>query len=80
MEIKGKTKTGIVISDKMDKTVVVRVDSTKTHPIYRKKFVVSRNFKAHDEKNEYAVNDKVEIRETKPVSAGKNFVVVGKVK
>lgn len=77
MEIKGKVKTGVVVSDKMDKTVVVRVDSVKTHPIYKKKYIVSTNFKAHDENNEYKMLDKVQIVETKPYSRDKNFKVSG---
>ena len=77
MEITGKIKTGIVISDKMDKTVVVRVDSVKTHPIYKKKFIMSTNFKAHDETNQYKVDDKVEIAETKPYSKDKSYIVKG---
>lgn len=80
METKAKVKTGVVIADKMDKTVVVRVDSVKTHPIYKKKFVVSSNFKAHDEKNEYKNEDRVEISETKPYSRDKKYIVTRKVK
>lgn len=80
METNGKIKTGVVVSNKMDKTVVVRIDSVKTHPIYKKKFVMSKNFKAHDEKNEYNEGDIVEIRETKPFSRDKKFVVSRKVK
>jgi small subunit ribosomal protein S17 len=80
MESKGKVKIGTVISDKMDKTVVVRIDRVKAHPIYKKKFVVSNNLKAHDEKNEYKTNDLVEIQETKPISKDKKFVVTRKVK
>jgi small subunit ribosomal protein S17 len=48
-----KVKKGVVVSDKMDKTVVVKIDRVKTHPIYKKKFVMSQKFKAHDEKNVY---------------------------
>ena len=80
MESKGKIKIGTVISDKMDKTVVIRVDSIKTHRLYKKKFVVSKNIKAHDEKNEYKTNDLVEIQETKPISKDKQFMVIRKVK
>lgn len=75
-----QVKTGVVIADKMDKTAVVQVDLIKTHPIYKKKFVVSSNFKAHDEKNEYKVGDKVEISETKPYSRDKKYIVMRKVK
>jgi small subunit ribosomal protein S17 len=75
-----KFKTGVIISDKMDKTVVVRVDSVKTHPIYKKKYITSAKFKAHDEKNEYKVEDLVEIIETKPRSKDKKYIVSRKVK
>jgi small subunit ribosomal protein S17 len=75
-----KLKKGIVTSDKMDKTVVVKVDRVKTHPIYQKKFITSNKFKAHDEKNEFKVGDIVEITETKPISGDKRFKVVRKVK
>lgn len=76
----AKFKRGVVVSDKMDKTVVVRVDSVKTHPIYRKKFTSSIKFKAHDENNEYKVEDLVEIVETKPLSKDKKYRVLRKVK
>ena len=74
-----KIRKGVITSDKMDKTVVVKVDSVKTHPIYKKKFVVSTKFKAHDEKNEFHTGDIVEIVETKPVSKDKKFKVARKV-
>jgi len=73
----GKIKTGVVVSDKMDKTVVVRVDSVKTHPIYKKQFVISKNFKVEDSENKYKVDDQVVIKETKPYSKGKAFKVIG---
>lgn len=76
----AKVKVGTIVSDKMDKTVVVQIDSVKTHPIYKKKYVMSTNFKAHDEKNEYHVGDRVEIAETKPYSRDKSFKVVSKAK
>lgn len=74
-----KVKKGVVVSDKMDKTVVVKVDRVKTHPIYKKKFVMSQKFKAHDEKNEFHAGDIVEIVETKPISGDKKFKVARKV-
>lgn len=74
-----KVKKGVVVSDKMDKTVVVKIDRVKTHPIYKKKFVMSQKFKAHDEKNEYKAGDVVEITETRPISGDKKFKVVRKV-
>ena len=69
----AKTLTGIVKSDKGDKTIVVIVQTRKTHPIYRKQYTDSRNFMAHDEKNEAQTGDKVAIVETKPLSARKRF-------
>ena len=74
-----RVKTGIVISDKMDKTVVVKVDSVKRHPKYKKTYKVSVKFKAHDENNDYHVGDKVEIQETRPISRDKKFKVLRKI-
>jgi len=74
-----RTKTGTVVSDAMDKTVVVQVDSQKRHPKYHKSYKVSTKFKAHDEQNEYKVGDKVEIEETKPISKHKHFKVTKKL-
>lgn len=71
----AKTLTGIVSSDKADKTIVVTVHTRKTHPLYRKQYSVSKKFMAHDEKNEARVGDKVEIIETRPQSARKRFAL-----
>ena len=79
MEKINRTKIGIVVSDKMDKTVVVKVDSVKRHPMYKKTYKVSKKFKAHDENNEFHVGDKVEIMETAPISKEKTFKVVKKL-
>ncbi len=65
--------TGRVSSDKADKTIVVRVEIRKTHPIYRKQYMRDRKFMAHDEKNEAKVGDLVTIRESRPLSANKRF-------
>lgn len=70
-----KTITGIVSSNKSDKTIVVTVTSRKTHPLYRKQYTRSRKFMAHDEKNEAEVGDKVAIVETRPISARKRFTL-----
>ncbi|HVE80619.1 MAG TPA: 30S ribosomal protein S17 [Candidatus Dormibacteraeota bacterium] len=70
---------GIVSSDKMDKTVVVTVERVKEHPIYRKKYTVNSNFKAHDAENAYKVGDKVEIEESRPISKHKHWVVTRKI-
>ena len=71
-----KTRVGVVSSDKMDKTVVVTVKDKIKHPLYKK--IVNRTikFKAHDEKNECGVGDKVLIMETRPLSKDKSWRVV----
>lgn len=69
---------GIVVSDKMDKTVVVRVDRVTRHPKYGKQLKVSRRFHAHDQQNTYHVGDQVVIEETRPLSARKRWKVIAK--
>lgn len=69
----AKTLTGIVTSDKRDKTITVTVTSRETHPIYRKQYTVNRKYQAHDPKNEARVGDKVQISEIRPVSKTKSF-------
>lgn len=71
-----KTYRGTVISDKMDKTITVIVETKKTHPLYGKRVKYSKKFKAHDEKNEAKIGDKVVIMETRPLSATKRFRLV----
>ena len=73
-----RTFEGIVMSDKSDKTVVVRIDRVKMHSKYHKRYTVSKNFKAHDEKNEYKIGDKVIIQECRPLSKDKHWRVIGK--
>ena len=70
-----KTKTGIVISDKMDKTVVVRVDKLIKHPVYKKYIKRRVTCKVHDEQNNCAIGDKVLIVETRPLSCDKRWRV-----
>ena len=70
---------GTVVSDKMDKTVVVRVDRRVTHPLYKKIITRSKKFAAHDENNAYQVGDQVRIRECRPMSRRKSFEVIEKV-
>jgi len=65
--------TGTVVSDKMDKTIVVAVKTVKTHPIYKKQYKVTTKFKAHDEKGTAKIGDLVHIRETRPMSKEKHF-------
>lgn len=69
----AKTITGTVVSDKGDKTIVVNVQTRKTHPLYRKQYTIGKRFMAHDEKNEAQVGDKVSINECRPISARKHF-------
>ncbi len=73
-----KTK-GIVVSDKMAKTIVVEVGRYVKHPLYGKYTKKSKRYKVHDEKKEYKVGDKVLIEETKPISRHKHWKVVGKI-
>ncbi|MEK9165450.1 MAG: 30S ribosomal protein S17 [Patescibacteria group bacterium] len=69
---------GIIISDKMDKTIVVKVDRLKIHPKYHKRYTVSKKYKAHDKNNEYKIGDKVIIQECKPMSKDKKWKVIKK--
>lgn len=71
----AKTIIGTVSSAKADKTIVVTVQTRKTHPLYRKQYTVSTKFMAHDEKNEAKEGDKVAITETRPLSARKRFTL-----
>lgn len=68
-----KTRVGLVVSDKMDKTIVVAVQDSVKHPLYGKIVKRTVKFKAHDEKNECGIGDKVEIMETRPLSQDKNW-------
>lgn len=70
--------TGIVISNKMDKTVVVKVDVVKRHPKYHKRYTKSYRYKAHDEDNSCEIGEKVVIESSRPLSRDKRFVVVKK--
>lgn len=71
-----KTRTGYIVSDKMDKTVVVEIVRRTIHPKYKKIIKQSAKVKAHDEKNEYRTGDLVAIMETRPLSADKRWRVV----
>ena len=70
-----KTRVGMVVSDKMDKTVVVAIDNVK-HPLYKKIVKRTVRLKAHDEKNECRVGDRVEVMETRPLSKDKRWRVI----
>jgi small subunit ribosomal protein S17 len=76
MQGKRRNKTGRVVSDKMDKTVVVSVERLRRHPIYKRVVRLSSKFKAHDEENTARVGDTVRIEESRPLSAEKRWTVV----
>jgi small subunit ribosomal protein S17 len=71
-----KARTGVVVSDKMDKTVLVSIDRQLSHPLYRKIVRRSSKLAAHDERNEARVGDKVRVVETRPLSKTKRWRVV----
>ncbi|AHI54150.1 30S ribosomal protein S17 [Spiroplasma sabaudiense Ar-1343] len=71
-----KTYQGRVVSDKMEKTITVLVETYKNHPVYKKRVKYSKKYKAHDENGTAKIGDKVEIMETRPLSATKNFRLV----
>jgi small subunit ribosomal protein S17 len=75
---KNKILKGIVVSDKMQKTAVVRVQRLKKHPKYKKYYKVSKKFKAHNPEDQYHIGDKVLIKETKPMSKDKRWRIIGK--
>ena len=74
-----KTLQGIVVSDKMQKTVVVEVERMKEHPKYKRRYKVHKRYKAHDQNQEYHMGDKVVIEEHTPISKDKNWIVVKRV-
>jgi len=75
VEGKRKTRFGCVVSDKMDKTVIVSVETSKRHPLYKKVVRKTTRYKAHDENNECRVGDMVRIVETRPLSRQKRWRV-----
>ena len=74
-----KQLTGEVISNKIQKTVVVKVERIKEHPRYKRRYKVHKKYKAHDEKGEYKVGDKVIIEECRPISKEKRWRVIKKI-
>ena len=76
MQGKRRTKVGRVVSDKMDKTVVVSVERLRRHPIYKRVVRLSSKFKAHDDENDARVGDTVRIEESRPLSREKRWTVV----
>lgn len=71
-----KTQVGKVVSDKMDKTIVVAVETYKKHNLYHKRIKYTKKFKAHDENNEAKIGDVVRIMETRPLSKDKNWRLI----
>ena len=71
-----KTRVGKVVSDKMDKTIVVAIEDNVQHPLYKKIIKRTYKLKAHDEKNECGIGDKVEVMETRPLSKDKRWRLV----
>ena len=72
-QVKRKTMTGVVVSNKMDKTVVVRVERKFSHPVFKKVVKTTKKYKAHDEKNECLEGDFICIQETRPLSKQKRW-------
>ena len=75
-----KILTGTVVSDKMDKTITVLVETYKNHPLYHKRVKYSKKYKAHDENGVAGIGDTVKIMETRPLSATKHFRLVEVIK
>lgn len=75
-----KTQIGKVVSDKMDKTIVVAVETYKKHKLYHKRIRYTKKFKAHDEHNQAKIGDTVEIMETRPISKDKRWRLIEIVK
>ena len=71
-----RTFSGLVVSDKMNKTLVVRVENTKINPRYHKRYIVSKKYKIHDEQNKFKIGDKVTFIESRPLSKDKRWRVV----
>ncbi|VWL84866.1 30S ribosomal protein S17 [Oceanivirga miroungae] len=71
-----KIREGVVVSDKMDKTIVVVEETMKLHKLYKKRVKFTKKFKAHDENNECKIGDKVRIMETRPLSKDKTWRLV----
>lgn len=72
----ARTLTGVVSSDKRDKTITVEITSRETHPIYKKQYSITRKYTAHDEKNEAHEGDTVMIAESRPISKTKTWALV----
>ncbi|MDD2353935.1 MAG: 30S ribosomal protein S17 [Patescibacteria group bacterium] len=75
-EVIRRRLSGIVVSDKGDKTIIVKVDSVKIHPKYKKRYTVSHRYQVHDEKNSHKEGDKVSFIECRPLSRSKRWRVI----
>ena len=76
-QVNKKTMTGVVVSSKMDKTVVIKVERRFSHPVFKKVVKTTKKYKVHDEKNECLEGDFVRIRETRPLSKEKRWRLLG---
>ena len=76
-QAKKKTMTGVVVSNKMDKTVVIRVERRFAHPVFKKVVKTTKKYKVHDEKNECLEGDFIRIQETRPLSKEKHWRLLG---
>ena len=76
-EVIRRKFSGVVVSDKNAKTILVKVDTIKVHPKYKKRYTVSRKYKVHDEENKFKVGDKVSFVECRPLSRDKRWRVLG---
>ena len=75
-----KILTGVVVSDKPNKTITVLIERKYSHPVLKKVIKVKKKYNAHDEENKYKTGDKVSIRESRPYSKNKKFEVIGEIK
>ena len=75
---KNKILKGVIVSDKMQKTAVVEILRLKKHPKYKKYYKVSKKFKAHNPENQYHIGDKVLMKETRPMSKDKRWIIISK--
>ena len=76
-QVNKKTMTGVVVSNKMDKTVVVKVERRFSHPVFKKVVKTTKKYKVHDEKNECLEGDFIRIQETRPLSKEKRWRLLG---
>jgi small subunit ribosomal protein S17 len=79
-QVNPKRMRGTVVSNSMQKTLVVEVNRLVMHPVYKKRHRISKRYKAHYEGTEYGVGDVVQVQETRPMSKGKNWIVIGGTK